>query len=52
MDAVYQRRFEGTDTAFEVESKIPAQAIADEISRQGYKVIGATGNTIEVEAGN
>ncbi|OGP15199.1 MAG: hypothetical protein A2054_05735 [Deltaproteobacteria bacterium GWA2_55_10] len=52
VDAVYQRRFEGTDTAFEVESKIPAQAIADEISRQGYKVIGATGNTIEVEAGN
>lgn len=52
VEAVFQRRFEGTGAAFEVESKIPAQAIADEISRQGYKVVGATGNTIEVEAGN
>lgn len=52
VEAVYQRRFEGSDAAFEVETKIPAQAIADEISRQGYKVTGATGSTIEVEAGN
>ncbi|MBW7956706.1 MAG: flagellar assembly protein T N-terminal domain-containing protein [Deltaproteobacteria bacterium] len=49
--SIYQRRFEGNEAFFEVESKVPAQAIADEISRlRGFRVTGAAQNAIEVEA--
>ena len=51
--ALYQRSFVEGVAAFEVESRVAAQAIADEISRlEGFRVTGATQNTIEVEAGN
>lgn len=49
--AIYQRRFDGNEAFFEVESKVPAQAIADDISRlRGFRVTGAAQNAIEVEA--
>jgi hypothetical protein len=51
VSAVYQRRFEGSEAVFEVESRVPASAIADDLSRLpgwSLSVTGTTPNTIEV----
>ncbi|MBI5237425.1 MAG: hypothetical protein HY887_03275 [Deltaproteobacteria bacterium] len=48
--AVYQRRFEGGEAVFELETKVPASNIADDLTRlQGInlKVRNTTGNTID-----
>lgn len=51
--SIYQRRFEGNEASFDIESKVSAQAVADDISRlQGFRVTGAALNAIEVEAGD
>lgn len=50
VQAVYQRRFEGGEAVFELETKVPAQNIADDISRlpgAPLKVINTSTNTIE-----
>ncbi|MBI5971263.1 MAG: flagellar assembly protein T N-terminal domain-containing protein [Deltaproteobacteria bacterium] len=47
---VYQRRVEGTEATIEIETKVTAQGIADDISRlpgAPVKVISATQNTVE-----
>lgn len=51
VSAVYQRGLKGSEAVFEVESRVPASDIADELSRlQGWSlnVTGTTPNTIEV----
>ncbi len=49
--AVYQRRFDGSEAVFDVESRASAQSVADDISRlHGFRVTGAAQNAIEVEA--
>lgn len=49
IDAIYQRKFGGSEASFEVESKVPAQAIADDIVRiGGYQVMKTTPNTIDI----
>ncbi len=52
VSAVYQRRVEGTEAVIEIETKVTAQSIADDISRlpgSPVKVTSATQNTVEVE---
>ncbi len=49
--AVYQRKYDGGEAIFEVDSRVPAHDIADEISRlpgTPYRVINTTPNTIEI----
>lgn len=48
VESIYQRNFEGTEIFFEVDSKVPAQNLADEIARLPLplKVTGTTSNTI------
>ncbi len=50
ISAIYQRKFEGGEAVFELESKAGTQNIADEIARLGlpFKVKGTTQNTIEL----
>ncbi|MBI5641902.1 MAG: flagellar assembly protein T N-terminal domain-containing protein [Deltaproteobacteria bacterium] len=50
VQAVYQRKFEGSTAILELESKMTAQNIADEISRLGMplKVVRTTANTVEI----
>ncbi|MBI5454667.1 MAG: flagellar assembly protein T N-terminal domain-containing protein [Deltaproteobacteria bacterium] len=49
VSAVYQRRFEGGTATLELDSRLTAQAIADDIARLGLrlKVTRTTANTIE-----
>lgn len=50
IEAIYQRRHAGGETALEVEVKAGAQAIADEIARHGkYRVTGFSAHALEVE---
>lgn len=50
IQAVYQRKFEGGVATLEIESKVPAQNIADEVQRLGMpvQVVNATANSIEI----
>lgn len=52
VEAVYQRKFDEGEAVFEVDSKVPAQEIADEISNLAsyLKVIKTTPNSIYVVA--
>lgn len=49
VSAIYQRKFEGGTAVLELDSKLTAQAIADDIARLGLrlKVTRTTANTIE-----
>lgn len=48
ISAIYQRKFEGGDAVFEIDSKISAQSIADEASKLlNLKILRTTPNTIE-----
>jgi hypothetical protein len=50
IEAIYQRRHAGGETALEVEARTGAQAIADELARHGkYRVIGFSAHALEVE---
>lgn len=50
VEAIYQRRHAGAETALEVEVKASAQAVADDIARLGkYRVTGFSAHVIEVE---
>ncbi|OGP12658.1 MAG: hypothetical protein A2052_07800 [Deltaproteobacteria bacterium GWA2_54_12] len=50
VEAIYQRRHAGAQTALEVEVKASAQAVADDIARLGkYRVTGFSSHVIEVE---
>lgn len=50
VEAIYQRRHTGAETALEVEVKASAQAVADDIARLGkYRVTGFSAHVIEVE---
>ncbi len=49
--AVYQRKFEGGEATLEIESRVPAHDIADEIAGlpgTPYKVVYTSANTIEI----
>jgi hypothetical protein len=51
VSAVYQRGLEGAEAVFEIESRVPASSIADELSRLpgwSLNVTRTTPNTIEV----
>ncbi len=51
IQAVYQRKFEGGEATFEVESRISANDLADEISGlpgEPYKIFYTSANTVEV----
>jgi hypothetical protein len=50
IEAIYQRRHEGGETVLEVEVKTGAQAVADELARNGkYRVTGSSSHALEVE---
>jgi hypothetical protein len=54
VSAVYQRRLEGSRAVFEIESRVPASGIADELSRlPGWSLLvtRTTPNTIEIYIG-
>lgn len=50
VEAIYQRRHADGETALDVEVKANAQAVADDIAREGkYRVTNFSANVIEVE---
>ncbi|MBI1911314.1 MAG: flagellar assembly protein T N-terminal domain-containing protein [Deltaproteobacteria bacterium] len=50
VQSVYQRRFENGEAIFEIESKVPAQQVADDILKLGLslRVLSTSPNTITV----